>query len=104
MSSLTNASATCSSAHLAVIASHASDVTFFRPQTCSRLKGQINMQGRDYAHDVVVVGGGVAGLATASLLARRGKRVILLEQARSLGGRAQTKQQDGFYLNIGPHA
>ncbi|HEY3135658.1 MAG TPA: FAD-dependent oxidoreductase [Blastocatellia bacterium] len=62
------------------------------------------MQGSNYAHDVVVVGGGVAGLATASLLARRGKRVILLEQARSLGGRAQTKQQDGFYLNIGPHA
>jgi len=31
-------------------------------------------------------------------------RVRLLEQSHSLGGRAQTKPQDGFYLNIGPHA
>lgn len=62
------------------------------------------MHGGDYLYDVVVVGGGVAGLATASLLAGSGKRVILFEQSRFLGGRAQTKQQDGFYLNLGPHA
>src|SRR4026209_2570927 len=54
--------------------------------------------------DVVIAGGGIAGLATASLMARAGKTVRLFEQSRAIGGRAQTKEQDGFYLNIGPHA
>jgi len=54
--------------------------------------------------DVIVVGGGIAGLAAAALSARRGLRVQLLEQANEFGGRARTKLQNGFYLNIGPHA
>jgi phytoene dehydrogenase-like protein len=54
--------------------------------------------------DVIVIGGGIAGLATAALLARQGKRVRLFEQAPALGGRARTKEQQGFYLNIGAHA
>jgi monoamine oxidase len=37
--------------------------------------------------DVIVVGGGVAGLAAAGELARAGFRVILLEARRRLGGR-----------------
>jgi len=55
-------------------------------------------------HDVVIIGGGVAGLAAATLIARAGKTARLFEQSHALGGRAQTKRQDGFYLNIGPHA
>ncbi len=54
--------------------------------------------------DVVVIGGGVGGLAAATYLARQGKHVRLLEQSHAVGGRARTKQQDGFFLNIGPHA
>jgi phytoene dehydrogenase-like protein len=54
--------------------------------------------------DVIVIGGGVAGLAAAALLARKGKSVRLLEQSAALGGRARTKEQKGFYLNIGAHA
>ncbi len=52
----------------------------------------------------VVIGGGLAGLAAANALAGNGNRVTLLEQSRRLGGRAQTRQQDGFFLNLGPHA
>src|SRR5205809_7632837 len=62
------------------------------------------MHSIEYHGDVAVIGGGVAGLAAATLIARSGKSVRLFEQAHALGGRAQTKQQDGFYLNIGPHA
>ena len=62
------------------------------------------MQSNQNPGDVVVIGGGVAGLAAAAFIARDGKRVLLFEQSHSLGGRAQTKQQDGFYLNLGPHA
>ena len=55
--------------------------------------------------DVIVIGGGLAGLTTAALLARAGKSVTLFEQLSSeIGGRARTSIYDGFYFNQGPHA
>jgi phytoene dehydrogenase-like protein len=54
--------------------------------------------------DVVVVGGGLAGLAAAAYLGRAGRRVQLLEAAGSLGGRARSTSRDGYTLNLGPHA
>ena len=62
------------------------------------------MQFYENRGEVVIIGGGVAGLAAAALIARSGRSVRLFEQSHSLGGRAQTKQKDGFYLNMGPHA
>ncbi len=53
---------------------------------------------------VVVVGGGLAGLVAATLLARDGATVTLVEKARQLGGRAQTNDVGGARLNMGPHA
>ncbi len=54
--------------------------------------------------DAVVVGGGIGGLASAALLAREGKRVVLLEKASGLGGRGATQVESGFHFNLGPHA
>lgn len=55
--------------------------------------------------DIVIVGGGLAGLTTAVLLARGGKTVTLYEHSsREIGGRARTSEFDGFYFNQGPHA
>jgi predicted NAD/FAD-dependent oxidoreductase len=55
--------------------------------------------------DVIVIGGGLAGLTTAALLARSGKAVTLFEHSsREIGGRARTTVIDGFYFNQGPHA
>ncbi|RXR25885.1 phytoene desaturase [Oerskovia turbata] len=51
---------------------------------------------------VVVVGGGVGGLATAALLARGGARVTLLERHERVGGRAGTFDLDGFRFDTGP--
>jgi monoamine oxidase len=45
--------------------------------------------------DVVVVGGGVAGLAAAGRLAEAGRRVILLEARARLGGRVHTVLDPG---------
>jgi len=54
--------------------------------------------------DVAVVGGGLAGLTAATLVARRGASVVLLERAHEPGGRAATDVQDGFCFNRGAHA
>ncbi|WP_082093326.1 phytoene desaturase family protein [Demequina sediminicola] len=51
---------------------------------------------------VVVVGGGVSGLATAALLARGGADVTLVERHDSVGGRAGRLEVDGFTFDTGP--
>lgn len=51
---------------------------------------------------VVVVGGGIGGLATAALLARGGADVTLLERHDRVGGRTGTLEVDGFRFDTGP--
>lgn len=54
--------------------------------------------------DLVVIGGGLAGVTAAAVAASSGLSVTLLEQARSLGGRAATNVCDGVHFNLGPRA
>jgi len=54
--------------------------------------------------DVIVIGGGYAGLSTGAILAYSGKKVLLLEKAAILGGRAHYIEKDGFLLEYGIHA
>ena len=55
--------------------------------------------------DVIIIGGGLAGLTTAALVARSGKTVTLFERSsKEIGGRARSTEVDGFYFNQGPHA
>lgn len=53
--------------------------------------------------DVVVVGGGLAGLVAATLVAKAGRSVIVVPGPQP-GGRARTVERNGFLLNTGPHA
>jgi phytoene dehydrogenase-like protein len=62
------------------------------------------MNGSSNPKRVVVVGGGLAGLAAATLAGRAGHEVTVLERAAELGGRGATHAREGFLLNQGPHA
>jgi phytoene desaturase len=52
--------------------------------------------------DVVVVGGGVGGLATAIRLRGAGHRVTIVERHREVGGKLAVRIRDGFSFDIGP--
>lgn len=51
--------------------------------------------------DVLVIGAGLTGLIAALELARRGKRVTVLEREDTVGGRVHTDQVDGFLIDRG---
>jgi protoporphyrinogen/coproporphyrinogen III oxidase len=54
--------------------------------------------------DVLIVGGGIAGLATAYELNRRGIGATVLERTGRPGGVILTEQVDGFTFDAGPDA
>ena len=54
--------------------------------------------------DVIVVGGGLSGMGTGALLAKNGKKVLVLEKSPFLGGRACSFEYKGYILDIGEHA
>ncbi|MDA3016341.1 MAG: FAD-dependent oxidoreductase, partial [Actinomycetota bacterium] len=50
---------------------------------------------------VVIVGAGLAGLACATTLVRRGVDAIIIEASDAVGGRVRTDRVDGFLLDRG---
>ena len=51
---------------------------------------------------VVVIGGGVGGLASAARLAKLGHQVTLVERLPGLGGAMSEVEADGFAWDAGP--
>ena len=47
-------------------------------------------------YDVVVIGGGVAGLTCAIELHKQGRQVLVLEERSHVGGRIATENVDGL--------
>ena len=54
-------------------------------------------------YDVVVIGAGAAGLTTAALLAKNGKKVLVMDRDKHLGGRGMAVPFEGYRLSLGGH-
>lgn len=52
-------------------------------------------------HDVIIIGGGLAGLACGVVLSEAGRQVTLLEATDRIGGRVRTDVVEGFTLDHG---
>lgn len=52
--------------------------------------------------NVAIIGAGIAGLASAALLAKDGYNVTVYEKNDGIGGRAMVWKQDGFTFDMGP--
>src|SRR5580765_1484843 len=55
------------------------------------------------AFDVIVVGSGIGGLSAAAALAKRGRRVLVLEKHFQIGGLTQTFKRRDYTFGTGVH-
>lgn len=53
--------------------------------------------------DVLIAGGGIAGLAAGAILANRGFTVTVLEKSDRVGGKVRVVPFDGYQIPMGPH-
>jgi phytoene desaturase len=52
-------------------------------------------------YDVIVIGAGLGGLSAGALLAKQGRKVLVLEQSGRIGGCCSTFEKDGFCFDVG---
>ena len=53
--------------------------------------------------DVIVIGSGMGGMTTAAALSRLDHKVLLLEQAPTIGGLTHAFTREGFTWDVGLH-
>jgi phytoene desaturase len=52
-------------------------------------------------YDIIVIGAGVGGLTAGSICARRGRKVLVLEQSDRIGGCCSTYEKEGYRFDVG---
>lgn len=55
-------------------------------------------------YDVIIVGAGISGLLAALTLSKHGKKILVLEKRRHLGGNCNSYMVDGYQVDTGAHA
>lgn len=55
------------------------------------------------SYDTIIIGGGLGGLVAGALLAKKGKKILLLEQHYIPGGCATTFKRKDFVMEVGLH-
>lgn len=52
-------------------------------------------------YDVIIIGSGLGGMLTGAILAKKGKKVLVLEQYKRIGGRFSSYDIDGYKVPTG---
>ncbi len=52
-------------------------------------------------YNVIVIGAGIGGLAVSGLMAKQGRKVLLLEQSERVGGCCSTFEKEGYHFDLG---
>jgi phytoene desaturase len=52
-------------------------------------------------YNVIVIGAGVGGLGAGALMARQGRKVLVLEQSSRVGGCCSTFEREGYHFDLG---
>lgn len=64
----------------------------------------MNMEKGRKTEGVIVIGGGISGLACAWTLKRAGVKVSVIEAFERVGGDLRTEKAEGYTLETGPHS
>ena len=67
------------------------------------LKQGFSMQKVPEDLDAIIVGSGIGGLTTGAIMAKAGKRVLVLEQHDQAGGCCHTYIDKGYEFDVGIH-
>jgi phytoene dehydrogenase-like protein len=55
-------------------------------------------------YDVIVIGSGIGGLTSAAILAKEGKKVLVVEQSDKFGGFGQSMEKNGYVFDYAIHS